>query len=135
MIHVIGTELRRSNARVLAVLLLLGSLGTLAVSTDWGYQWWQFSYYLAANLFIQVPLALAAGAMLGRRERRTGAAELLAGTGRPRWQKTTPTAAALAITVVVVQLSTLAVGAARIGAAGGFLSFSGAVPALAGITI
>ncbi|GIE83023.1 hypothetical protein Aph02nite_89730 [Actinoplanes philippinensis] len=135
MIRRIGTELRRSNARVLAILLLVGSLGTLAVSQDWGRQWWQFSYYLAANLFLQVPLALAAGAMLGRRERRTGAAELLASTGRPRWQKITPTAAALAITVVVVQLSTLAAGAARIGAAGGFLSLAGAAPALADVTI
>ena len=135
MIHLIGVELRRSNARVLAVLLLLGSLGTLAVSTDWGHQWWQFSFYLAANLFLQVPLTLAAGAMLGRRERRTGAAELLDSTGRPRWQRITPTAAALAITVIVVQLSILAAGAARIGAAGGYLSARGVVPALADIIV
>ncbi|MDT5040450.1 MAG: hypothetical protein QOE51_1435 [Actinoplanes sp.] len=135
MIHVIGTELRRSNARVLAILLLLGSLATLAVNTDWDHQWLQFSYYLASNLFLQVPLALAAGATLGRRERRTGAAELVTTSGRPQWHKTTPTAVALALTITTVQLLTLAVGAVRIGAAGGFLSFAGAVPALADITI
>ncbi|MFI5931588.1 hypothetical protein [Actinoplanes sp. NPDC051494] len=135
MIHVLGTELRRSHARILAILLILGSLATLAVDSDAGRQWSRFVYDMTGNVFIQLPLALAGGAMLGRRERRTGAAELLGSTGRPRWQKITPTTAALALTVVVVQLLILAFGAARIGVAGGFVSLHGAVPVLADLTI
>jgi len=136
MIRVVGMELRRSNARVLALLLILASAAGLAQQAgDWNEQWLVFSYYQAGNLFLLVPLALAGGAMLGRRERRTGAAELLSTTGRPRWQKVVPPAAALAVAVAAVQLLVLAFGAAVIGAAGGFLTLGGAVPALADIAI
>ena len=136
MIRVLGTELRRSNARVLALLLILASVAGFAQGFDrWNEQWLVFSYYQAGNLFLLVPLALAGGAMLGRRERRTGAAELLSTTGRPRWQIAAAPAGALALAVTVVQLLALLAGAVVIGTAGGFLNVGGAVPALADIAI
>lgn len=136
MIRVIGVELRRSNARVLVLLLLLASAAGLAQKVDdWSRHWLVFSSYQVSNLFLLVPLVLAGGAMLGRREGRTGAAELMATTGRPRWQKATPPTVALAVAVTAVQLLVLAFGAVVVGTRGGYLALDGAVPALADITI
>jgi len=89
----------------------------------------------ASGLFFLVPLALAGGAMLGRREARTRADELMGSTGRPRWQKVTPPAAALAVAVTAVHLLTLGIGAAVIGATGGFLSAGGVLPALVDVVV
>jgi hypothetical protein len=136
MIHAIRTELRRSNAIALAVLLLLASALVLAASMhQWNRQWLLFSYQQAGTLLLLVPLALAGGAMLGRREARTRADELISSTGRPRWQKVIPPAAALAVAVTGVHLLTLATGATVIGTTGGLLSAAGVLPALVDITV
>ena len=136
MIRVLATELRRSNARLLVLMLILASAAGLAQKVgDWNEQWLMFSYYQAGNMFLLAPLALAGGAMLGRRERRTGAAELVATTGRPRWQKITPATGALAVAVTVVQLLVIVFGAVVIGSRGGYLDLGGSVPALVDITI
>jgi hypothetical protein len=136
MIHAIRTELRRSNAVALAVLLFLtGALMIAALAQTWNRQWLTFSYVQASGLFLLVPLALAGGAMLGRRESRTRADELLASTGRPRWQQVTPTAVALAVAVTAMHLLTLGIGAAVIGATGGFLSAGGMLPALVDVVV
>jgi len=136
MIQPIRTELRRSNAIALAALLFVaGALMLAAMAQTWNRQWLIFSYSQASGLFLLVPLALAGGAALGRRERRTRADELFGSTGRPRWQKVTPPAAALAVAVTVMHLLTLAIGAAVIGAAGGFLSGTGILPALVDVTV
>jgi hypothetical protein len=136
MIHPIRTELRRSNAIGLAVLLFaVGALMIAAMTQTWNRQWLTFSYLQASGLFFLVPLALAGGAMLGRRETRTRADELMGSTGRPRWQKVSPPAAALAVAVTVVHLLTLGIGAAVIGATGGFLSVGGTLPALVDIVV
>ncbi|HYN92924.1 MAG TPA: hypothetical protein VES42_03650 [Pilimelia sp.] len=136
MIHAIRTELRRSNAIALAVLLfVIGALMIAAMAQTWHRQWLLFSYVQASGLFFLAPLALAGGAMLGRREARTRADELMGSTGRPRWQKVTPPAAALAVAVTVMHLLTLGIGAAVIGATGGFLSAGGILPALVDVTV
>jgi hypothetical protein len=136
MIHAIRTELRRSNAIGLAVLLfMIGALMIAALTQTWNRQWLTFSYVQASGLFLLVPLALAGGAMLGRREARTRADELMGSTGRPRWQKISPPAAALAVAVTAVHLLTLGIGAAVIGATGGFLSIGGTLPALVDIVV
>jgi hypothetical protein len=136
MIRAVRTELRRSNAVALAVLLLLASALVLAASMhQWHRQWLLFSYQQAGGLLLLVPLALAGGAMLGRREARTGADELMSSTGRPRWQQVIPPAAALAVAVTGVHLLTLATGATVIGATGGLLNAAGALPALVDITV
>lgn len=135
MITVIGTELRRSNARFLAVVLALAFLLLLVLKPDLTSHWLGYTDYQSSTLFLLVPLALAGGAMLGRREGRAGVSELMTSTGRPPWQKAVPSAAALAVAVTVVYLLFLAFGAARIGASGGFLSLGGAVPVLVDTTI
>ncbi|MCA2216969.1 hypothetical protein [Jidongwangia harbinensis] len=136
MIHAIRTELRRSNAVALAVLLFVtGALPIAALAQSWDRQWLTFSFMQASVQFFVVPLALAGGAMLGRREKRTRATELIGSTGRPRWQKVTPPATALAVAVTLVQLLTLGAGAAVIGATGGFLNAGGALPALVDVTV
>jgi hypothetical protein len=136
MIHAVRTELRRSNAVALAVLLFAtGGLMIAAMAQTWSRQWLTFSYVQASGLFFLVPLALAGGAMLGRRERSTGADELMGSTGRPRWQKVAPPAAALAVAVTAMHLLTLGIGAAVIGATGGFLSAGGTLPALADVIV
>ncbi|WP_433729197.1 hypothetical protein ACQP2Y_16820 [Actinoplanes sp. CA-051413] len=136
MIRVIRTEVRRSNALTLSVLLLLASALVLAASMhQWDRQWLLFSYQQAGGLLLLVPLALAGGAMLGRREARTRADELMSSTGRPRWQKVFPPAAALAVAVTWAHLLTLAIGATVIGATGGLLNVAGALPALVDITV
>ncbi|GLY92905.1 hypothetical protein [Actinoplanes sp. NBRC 103695] len=136
MIRVIRTELRRSNAIPLVILLILASALVLAATMhQWNRQLLLFSYQQAASLLLLVPLALAGGATLGRRERRTRATELMDSTGRPRWQKVTPPAAALAVAVAGVHLLTLAVGATMIGTTGGLLNATAALPALVDITV
>jgi hypothetical protein len=135
MITVIGTELRRSNARILAVVIALAILLLLVLKPDLTSRWLSYTDYQSSTLFLVVPLALAGGAMLGRREGRAGVSELMTSTGRPRWQKAVPAAVALAVAVAVVHFLFLAFGAVRIGASGGFLSFAGAVPVLADTTI
>lgn len=136
MIHVIRTELRRSNAIALAVLLFVTcALLAAAEVRFWNRQWLAFSYVQASGLFFLVPLTLAGGAMLGRRETRTRADELMYSTGRPHWQKVTPPAAALAVAVTVMHLLALGIGAALIGATGGFLSAGGTLPALVDVTV
>jgi hypothetical protein len=136
MIRATRIELRRSNAIVLAVLLLLASALVIAASMhQWDRQWLLFSSQQAGGRLLLVPLALAGGAMLGRREARTRADELMASTGRPRWQKVTPPAVALAVAVTAVHLLTLAAGATMVGASGGLLGIAGVLPALVDITV
>ena len=136
MIRVIRTELRRSNAIGLAVLLLVvAALLIAAMAHLWYRQWLGFSYAQASALFLLVPLALAGGAMLGRREKRSKTTELMDSTGRPRWQKLTPVAAALAVAVTAVQLLTLGIGAVLIGVTGSFITAGGALPALVDIIL
>jgi hypothetical protein len=135
MIGVTRIELRRSNARILAMVLLLALLLWHAASPNHISHWLVFTDFESSALFLLVPLALAGGAMLGRREGRTGVGELMTSTGRPPWQKAVPAAVALAVAVAVVNVLFLALGAAWIGASGGFLNVAGAVPVLVDTTI
>ena len=136
MLRVIRAELRRSSAIALAVALFAtGALMILALAQTWDRQWLTFSYVQASGLFFLAPLALAGGAMLGRREKRTRATELLSSTGRPRWQKATPPAVALAVAVAAVHLLTFAIGAAVIAGTGGVLVSGGTLPALVDVVV
>ncbi|MFJ6956437.1 hypothetical protein ACISRB_34065, partial [Micromonospora aurantiaca] len=91
MIRQVRIELRRSNAPAVAVLLLaVGALGTASMYSFWQGQWLRLGYVHASDVFFLMPLALAGGAVLGRRDRRTRAEELMNSTGRPRWQRALP---------------------------------------------
>jgi hypothetical protein len=116
MMRIIRTELRRSNAMTLALLITAVSVAALGTSMGlWRGQWLRFTYNHATALFVLAPLAMAGGAMLGRRERRTRVVELTASTGRPRWQQISPTAAAVMAGVAVAHLLVFAAGAILVG--------------------
>ncbi|MBM2623812.1 hypothetical protein JIG36_50820 [Actinoplanes sp. LDG1-06] len=103
-------ELKRSNARILG--LVVGAVGAISLASifEGSRQWNMFAYADAAIMCVLAPLALAGGAMLGRREQSTRAAELMHSTGRPSWQRITPAAAALAAAVTGAHLLLAAVG-------------------------
>ncbi|GAA3384012.1 hypothetical protein [Cryptosporangium minutisporangium] len=103
--RILRLELRRSAAVGIGALSLLVG-GGLLLSFPEGFagRWMQLAVFARSLLLVTWPLALAGGAWLGRREARSRVGELFASTPRPRAQRILPTAAALAITVVVAYL-------------------------------
>ncbi|MDR7327287.1 hypothetical protein ACH45F_08070 [Catenuloplanes sp. NPDC020197] len=136
MIAPIRTELRRSNARVTA--LLVAAATVLLVGNS--YPYWRASSALAAQelmvgLSLAVPLVLACGAILGRREARTRTVELMASTGRPRWQRFLPTTAALGGTVTATFLLATATLLVAVVAGDGYLGLHDVLMPLLGALI
>ncbi|KAB1117636.1 hypothetical protein [Micromonospora aurantiaca] len=126
MIRQVRIELRRSNAPAVAVLLLaVGALGTASMYSFWQGQWLRLGYVHASDVFFLMPLALAGGAVLGRRDRRTRAEELMNSTGRPRWQRALPAMTALGVAVAAAHLLVLAASAAVVASGGAHLGVRG----------
>lgn len=126
MIRQVRVELRRSNAPALTVLLLaVGALGTASMHSFWQGQWLRLGYVHASDTFLLMPLALAGGAVLGRRDRRTRADELLHSTGRPRWQRALPAMTALGVAAAAAHLLVVAASAAVVAAGGAYLGVRG----------
>jgi hypothetical protein len=124
-------ELRGSNAQSTALLLLLiGALILAASYGDWHGQLLPFGYFHSTSVFVLMPLSLAMGAWLGRRENATHALELMSSTGRPPWQQSLPVLAALALAVAVAHLVLFGIGLAVIAGTGGYLT-TAALPILA----
>ncbi|XVU28969.1 hypothetical protein ACQPZJ_18485 [Actinoplanes sp. CA-054009] len=113
MIRVFGIELRRGGALAGAALIVAITAAALATDLDtWDTQWTRLANDQAVGLFILVPVALAIGAMLGRRERRTRADEVLASTPRPKWQRVVPPIASVAVALVAAHLLVFAAAGA-----------------------
>ncbi|MEU7758972.1 hypothetical protein [Micromonospora aurantiaca (nom. illeg.)] len=126
MIRQVRVELRRSNAPVVAVLLIaVGVLGTASMYDFWQGQWLRLGYVHASNVFLLMPLALAGGAVLGRRDRRTRAGELMNSTGRPRWQRALPAMTALGVAAAAAHLLVVAASAAVVASGGAYLGVRG----------
>jgi hypothetical protein len=126
MIRPVRAELRRSSAKTTALMLFaVAVVFTAGMFRFWWQQWLNFGYVEASMMFFVAPLALAGGAMLGRREKRTRAAELMASTGRPRWQRASPAMAALGIAVAAAHLLLVGVCATLIGTTGSYLGAPG----------
>ncbi|MGY4908387.1 hypothetical protein [Micromonospora aurantiaca (nom. illeg.)] len=126
MIRQVRVELRRSNAPVVTVLLLaVGVLGTASMYRFWQGQWLRLGYVHASDVFLLMPLALAGGAVLGRRDRRTRADELMNSTGRPRWQRALPAMTALGVAVAAAHLLVVAASAAVVASGGAYLGVRG----------
>ncbi|MFI5845771.1 hypothetical protein ACIA8K_39310 [Catenuloplanes sp. NPDC051500] len=133
----LAIELRRANGPVAALLLV--AFGALLVA--FSYSYWRSSSALAAQelgaaLMLLTPIALAYGAMLGRREKRTRAVELMGSTGRPRWQRFLPSTAAVGLGVATPFLVVTAACAVAIAAGDGYLSrWDAAIPLIGALTL
>ncbi|MEV0133296.1 hypothetical protein AB0H83_33130 [Dactylosporangium sp. NPDC050688] len=98
MTRVLRTELRRSSAGALFLVLLVAGVGLLYSAPDvWAYGWMPVAMAERQYLILLWPLALAAGAWQSRREQRSNVAELFASTSRPLPQRVAPTLAVMAV--------------------------------------
>ncbi|MFG1762787.1 hypothetical protein ACGFIH_05625 [Micromonospora parva] len=103
--RILRIELRRSAALGVAVLSVVTGAALVLTSIQlFAGRWMQLAVTTRSLLMMLLPLALAGGAWLGRRDARHRVGELFASTVRPRWQRVGPSAAALAITVVAAYL-------------------------------
>lgn len=120
--RIVRVELRRSAAVAVALLALAAGTALLvSFPEEYAGRWTRLATSVRLLLVVWVPLALAGGAWLGRREARSRVGELFASTARPRWRRVTPTAAALAVSLVAGYAVMFLVGAVRGGAVGGVL--------------
>jgi hypothetical protein len=130
--RVLRIELRRSNARWMALLLLPAAFffgeagrGLTVMALD-----------QRQALFEVFPLAMGVAAWHARRERRSRMDELLVTTARPRWQRVLPGAAALAIGALAAYLISTAVYVVMVVVAGGYLSAAAwPIIAVGGLTL
>ncbi|GIF02372.1 hypothetical protein [Paractinoplanes rishiriensis] len=99
---ILGLELRRSAAFGTALILLVVGVLALFFAEGIGFAtgWVQLAMTQRLYLALLWPLALAAGAWQGSRERRSKVTELFASTPRPRVHRTVPTLGAMAVAVV-----------------------------------
>ncbi|WP_430782854.1 hypothetical protein [Actinoplanes sp. G11-F43] len=124
-------ELRRGPGKALALTVaVVGALALATHSGPWLLYWNVFTFAGSSAMFLLVPIALGGGAMLGRRDGHTRAAELMGSTGRPLWQRMLPGATALAAAVIGGHLLLLGTGAAVIAANGGALAARGVLSVL-----
>ncbi|GLW30096.1 hypothetical protein [Actinoplanes regularis] len=102
MRRVFSIEIRRSAALGSALILLVVGVALLYFvdESDWSGGWMQLVMTQRLYLALLWPLALAAGAWQGRRERQSNVTELFASTPRSRASRTVPTLGAMALTVV-----------------------------------
>ncbi|WIM96347.1 hypothetical protein ACTOB_008537 [Actinoplanes oblitus] len=113
MSRILRIEIRRSAALGSALILLVAGVALLYLfdETDWPTGWMQLAMTQRLYLAVLWPLALAAGAWEGRRERQANMTELLATTPRPRVHRAVPTLLAMAVTLTAGYLLMGAAGA------------------------
>jgi hypothetical protein len=105
------TELKRSTAPVAALATLLIYGLTLINRNTWDTGWPDLSTSLRSFLILLIPVAVAAGAWQGSRERRAQTEELMVTVSRPVWQRILTPIAAVAVAIT----ATLAVAVAVTG--------------------
>ncbi|MET8356485.1 hypothetical protein [Micromonospora sp. NPDC005171] len=119
--RILRIELRRSAALGVALLLLVTGAALLLSSTQFfAGRWMQLAVLARSTLIVLLPLALAGGAWLGRRDARHRVNELFASTVRPRWQRVVPTAGALAVSVVTAYLLVFLIAAGWVAPTSGY---------------
>ncbi|WFE50212.1 hypothetical protein [Micromonospora sp. WMMD1155] len=135
--RILRIELRRSAALGVALLSLVIGAALVLTSTEfYAGRWMQLAITARMMLMVLLPLALAGGALLGRRDARCRVGELFASTVRPRWQRVGPTAGALAVAVVTAYLLMFLVAAGWVVRTSGYFPantivvFAVGVPAL-----
>ncbi|WP_444949977.1 hypothetical protein [Micromonospora ureilytica] len=135
--RILRIELRRSAALGIGLLLLVTGAALLLSSTEFfAGRWMQLAVLARSMLMVLLPLALAGGAWMGRRDARHRVNELFASTVRPRWQRVVPTASALAVTVVAAYILVFVIAAGWVVPTSGYFPtativvFAVGVPAL-----
>jgi hypothetical protein len=103
-IRILAIELRRSAAAWAALVIAAVGVFVLFASNPPFGAWMELVIFQRDIMQLTWPLALAAGAWQGIRERRSKVDELLATTPRPRWRRVLPIAGAMAIAIVVAYL-------------------------------
>jgi hypothetical protein len=128
--RVLRIELRRSLAPW-ALLILAVTGGFLLYASNEPYPSW-LGMVLTQRDIMQLtwPLALAAGAWQGIRERRSGVEELMGTTARPRWQRVLPVSFALAFAVFAAYVAAFASATGHLRHIDSYLSY-GVVPIIA----
>ena len=129
-LRILRIELRRSVA--LATALVIAAVGVFVLfASNPPYRSWMELVIVQRDIMqLTWPLALAAGAWQGIRERRSRIEELMATTARPRWSRVIPIAAAMAIAAVASYLAMLAGAAGHLRHPDGYFP-PGAVPLMA----
>ncbi|MFI6233756.1 hypothetical protein ACIBD9_09380 [Micromonospora sp. NPDC050784] len=127
-------ELRRSAALGIGVLLLVTGAALLLSSTEFfAGRWMQLAVLARSILMVLLPLALAGGAWMGRRDARHRVGELFASTVRPRWQRVVPTAGALAVTVVTAYVLVFVIAAGWVVPTSGYFPSASIVVTAVGV--
>ncbi|WP_116952323.1 hypothetical protein [Jiangella endophytica] len=99
--RVVRIDVRRGIAPLAALIVLGVTFAVLVTETEmWAGRWSALAGYLRILMIVLVPLALAAGAWQGGRERRRRLGELLATTSLPPWRRLTAAWAPVATGVV-----------------------------------
>jgi len=119
---VIRTELRRSAAPWAAVLIVgIAAVLLFAFSGPWwkgggawNREWTGLARWERNTLMLVWPFAIGVGALQGLRDHRSGMAELLTTTSRPRWRRAAQTAGAMAIAMTAGYLVIFAIGAVQV---------------------
>ncbi|WP_405984996.1 hypothetical protein [Streptomyces sp. NBC_00872] len=121
--RILRIELRRSSGLWLSALLLFGSLALLQLfsggpwaedAESWTAQWTSAAWwerYLMAFLW---PLSVAAGAVQGLRDHRSGMTELIGTTPRPPWQRAARTAGALGLALATAYVLVFLYGGVQV---------------------
>lgn len=128
--RILRIELRRSVALLAAVLIAAIGVFVLFTSNPPYYSWMQLVVNQRDILQLTWPLALAAGAWQGIRERRSRIEELVGTTPRPRWQRVLPIATAMAIAALITYLAMLAGAIGHLRRIDGYFP-AGALPLIA----
>jgi hypothetical protein len=132
--RILRIELRRSAAVTAAAVIGACGFGLayLLTAAFGPTPWWFALVVDHRSLFAIVsPLALGAGAWIGRRDRRGKVEELLATTPRPTWSRVLPLAAALAVALAAGYVVALAAnGAAGVRPVDAYFPL-GALPVIA----
>jgi hypothetical protein len=128
--RILRIELRRSVALLAAfVIAATGAFVLFASNPPYG-SWMELVILQRDILQLTWPLALAAGAWQGIRERRSRVEELFATTPRPRRWRVLPVATAMAIAAAAAYLVMLAGAAGHLKRLDGYFSL-GAIPLIA----
>jgi hypothetical protein len=132
--RILRIEVRRSAITGITLVLLVAGLAPMLTSTDFfAGRWTQLAVFGRATLTLLVPVALAGGAWLGRRDRRNRVDELFTTAVRPRWQRLAPLAGGFALALTTAYLVVILTGAVLVVPTAGYFPASALLVAAVGV--